>query len=60
MNFDLQGIFISVVTYWLRLIPIDAYIKKITFFEVRNCFTHTNIQSNHIIHTVYYRVLIRS
>jgi len=34
MYFDLQGMFISIVTYWLRLIPIDVYIKKITFCSI--------------------------
>jgi len=58
MYFNLQRIFISVVTYRLSLIPIDVYIKKIIFFEVGNCLIYMNIQSNYIIHRVYYRVLI--
>jgi uncharacterized membrane protein YwzB len=58
MYFDLQGIFISVVNYRLRLIHVNAYIKKAKFFEVRSCLIYTNIKSNYIIHRIYFRALI--
>ena len=52
MYFDLQGIFISVVPYWLHLIPIDAYIKKITYLKYETALS-TRISRATLSYTQY-------
>jgi len=51
MYFDLQLILISVVTYWLRLNPIDAYIKKIKFFKYETALFNEYPQQPYYTHS---------